>query len=175
MGVARPAVVVFGLSVFLMLAGCTSGESVERLDVIESSTTSSAVPASSSSAAVVVGPLVVHPEVSGEVEEHEAEVIGRFDLIGDCFMLTDAADDDLPDHPIVWPAGTVWREDVGVVVLPGGVEATLGSTLAGSGGFFPRSVAPGVSELSLESIPSGCLVDGRDWAVFNPTGDIEVR
>jgi hypothetical protein len=68
-------------------------------------------------------------------------------------------DDDLP---VVWPTGTqLVSADPLLIRLPDGAEVGQGDRVSGSGGYLnPDNVDV--------DIPSGCLSDRREVAVFSP-------
>ena len=76
-----------------------------------------------------VGRVVVGPRLNGG---EDAEVGGVVDTSGEC--VTVRIEGSGPDNGFVWPNGTGWDSDRGVV-LPNGRILAHGDTISGGGGY----------------------------------------
>lgn len=79
----------------------------------------------------------------------------------------------LSERPVVWPANTAVTSDPPTIHLPGGLSATTGDTIMGTGGEVPsRSIL--VTDLGVEGDLTAaleCAPEDSAVAVFTARGD----
>jgi hypothetical protein len=89
-----------------------------------------------------------------------ALVVGLLALRDRCVVLERSDGSDW--YPVVWPSGTrIASTDPFVVRLPSGAQLAVGESVRGGGGYTFRET------LDVD-IPTGCLGETQQVAVFNP-------
>lgn len=68
----------------------------------------------------------------------DALVLGMVDVRDGCVLLVQEDVPGEPVYPVIWPAGTSWREDPPAVVLAGGQVVESGTSVSGGGGYLQR-------------------------------------
>lgn len=159
----------------MVLWGCSAAGSDSIVqEPEENSATSLPVPdqPSTPNIASVDGPLLVGPTY-GEAYG-EAEIVGQLINVDSCLAITDPAAHHDIFQAVVWPARTTWSPDTSTVILPDGSVATAGSTLAGTGGFYPTTLASVILGIDLDKHLGECLDLINQVAIFNPNDQIEI-
>jgi hypothetical protein len=104
--------------------------------------------------------LDVHPRPSDAGDGARLAGVVRYDARINCFRLD--------EHPVVWPTGTTVSDDGEVITLADGTQVHIGDHVSGGGGFSPSD------QWARWSDSPACFDPGREIAIFNASGPIEV-
>jgi hypothetical protein len=102
-----------------------------------------------------------------------ASISGTLVVEGDCAYLAGTEPENR--FPVIWPHGTGWDSEASAVVLPDGTLVYQGDEVYGGGGNRSSDLGAVTSQEGVDLVLS--CVDNRygEVAVFNSSGDIDVR
>jgi hypothetical protein len=118
----------------------------------------------------VDGPVVDGDRRSGGTD---AEVFGTLVVEADCAYL--AWTEPETRFPVVWPHGSGWDSKASAVVLPDGTFVHEGDEVYGGGGYHSSNLGAFTTQGGVDLVQSCLDNEYREVAVFNSSGDIDVR
>lgn len=118
----------------------------------------------------VDGPVVEADRSSGG---EDAEVFGTLVVEGSCAYLSWTEPETR--YPVIWPHGTGWNSDVSAVVLLDGTVVHQGDEVYGGGGYHSSNLDRYTSQEGVDLVLSCVDNEYGEVAVFNSSGDVEVR